>query len=232
MKLSAISCPLLSVVRFVLARTRLDRIRSIDAKFPVEDYQRMLDAQDRRDLAGMEAALKGAGDPDEGLGQGHPDQVSRPAAHHRLRHHVPAHRGAVRRGAAPPRIGGLAAERLPGARGRPHHAGRPAQQPADGLPHPHGREALERGVAAAGGGQDPVRPVRRPARQGPQEAGPGLIRRIENAARKSRTIERSLRDRPGTAGRRGRRPAATRRRRGADRRGGGSAAADAWAPGS
>jgi DNA recombination protein RmuC len=31
----------------------------IDAKFPVEDYQRMLDAQDRRDLAGMDAALKG-----------------------------------------------------------------------------------------------------------------------------------------------------------------------------
>ena len=31
----------------------------IDAKFPVEDYQRMLDAQDRRDLAGMDTALKG-----------------------------------------------------------------------------------------------------------------------------------------------------------------------------
>jgi DNA recombination protein RmuC len=30
----------------------------IDAKFPVEDYQRMLEAQDRHDLAGMEAALR------------------------------------------------------------------------------------------------------------------------------------------------------------------------------
>lgn len=30
----------------------------IDAKFPVEDYQRMLEAQDRRDTAGMELALK------------------------------------------------------------------------------------------------------------------------------------------------------------------------------
>jgi DNA recombination protein RmuC len=30
----------------------------IDAKFPVEDYQRMLDAQDRGDLAGMDQALK------------------------------------------------------------------------------------------------------------------------------------------------------------------------------
>ena len=30
----------------------------IDAKFPVEDYQRMLDAQDRRDLPAMETALK------------------------------------------------------------------------------------------------------------------------------------------------------------------------------
>ena len=30
----------------------------IDAKFPVEDYQRMLDAQDRGDLAGMDSALK------------------------------------------------------------------------------------------------------------------------------------------------------------------------------
>ncbi len=31
----------------------------IDAKFPVEDYQRMLDAQERGDSAGMELALKG-----------------------------------------------------------------------------------------------------------------------------------------------------------------------------
>jgi DNA recombination protein RmuC len=30
----------------------------IDAKFPVEDYQRMLDAQDKGDLVGMDAALK------------------------------------------------------------------------------------------------------------------------------------------------------------------------------
>lgn len=30
----------------------------IDAKFPVEDYQRMLDAQDRGDLAGLEAAAR------------------------------------------------------------------------------------------------------------------------------------------------------------------------------
>ncbi|MBN1632387.1 MAG: DNA recombination protein RmuC [Thermoleophilia bacterium] len=30
----------------------------IDAKFPVEDYQRMLEAQDRGDLAGMDQALK------------------------------------------------------------------------------------------------------------------------------------------------------------------------------
>jgi DNA recombination protein RmuC len=30
----------------------------IDAKFPMEDHQRMLDAQERGDLAGMEAALK------------------------------------------------------------------------------------------------------------------------------------------------------------------------------
>lgn len=31
----------------------------IDAKFPVEDYQRMLDAQEQRDVVGMEQALKG-----------------------------------------------------------------------------------------------------------------------------------------------------------------------------
>jgi DNA recombination protein RmuC len=31
----------------------------IDAKFPIEDYQRMLDAQERGDAAGMELALKG-----------------------------------------------------------------------------------------------------------------------------------------------------------------------------
>jgi len=31
----------------------------IDAKFPVEDYQRMLEAQERADAAGMDSALKG-----------------------------------------------------------------------------------------------------------------------------------------------------------------------------
>ena len=57
--------------------------------------------------AGHGRRAQSAGGPDQGLGQGYPDQVPGPAAHHRLRHHVPAHRGALRRGPAPPGPGGI-----------------------------------------------------------------------------------------------------------------------------
>ena len=39
----------------------------IDAKFPIEDYQRLIDAQELGDLDGVEAAGKAAGEPGQGL---------------------------------------------------------------------------------------------------------------------------------------------------------------------
>ena len=70
----------------------------IDAKFPLEDYQRLVEAagagRPRRRRCGG-AAAGGAG---PGLRAGHQREVPRPAGDDRLRHPVPADRGAVRRG--------------------------------------------------------------------------------------------------------------------------------------
>ena len=96
----------------------------IDAKFPLEDYQRMLEAQALGDAGAMDSRSQGAREPREAVRQGHPGQVPRPAAHHRLRHHVPAHRGALRRSPAAPGPGRHAAERVPGHRRRADHAWR------------------------------------------------------------------------------------------------------------
>ena len=87
----------------------------------------------------------------------------------------------------------IAAAGVPRDGRRPHHLVGHPQQPADGLPHPGHREALQRGLAAAGRRQDRIRQVRRPAGQDPQEAGGGRST-IEDASKKSRTIERRLKD--------------------------------------
>ena len=68
----------------------------IDAKFPVEDYQRMLDAQDSARSGGCGVGPQGPGGSGQGLRQGYPGQVPGSSADHRLRHHVPSHRRSVR----------------------------------------------------------------------------------------------------------------------------------------
>ncbi len=146
----------------------------IDAKFPVEDYQRMLEAQERGDLPAMEAALKAL-----------EARVKASAKDIQTKYLDPPRTTDFGIMFLPTE--GLYAEvlRRPGLAEslqrdcrvvdrRPDHSGGTAQQPADGLPHPGHREAFERGVAAAGGGEDPVRAVRRTAGQGAQEARPGL----------------------------------------------------------
>jgi hypothetical protein len=137
----------------------------IDAKFPREDYERLLDAQERADKCRRRrAAGQGHGGTAPARGARHPRQVHRAAAHHRLRASCSAHRGPVRRGAAPPRADGGAAARAPRGAGRADHAAGHAQQPADGLSHAGAGKAQQRGVAGAGRGQDRVRQVRRRAR--------------------------------------------------------------------
>ena len=72
----------------------------IDAKFPREDYERLLEAQERADPPAWRRRPRHRAAPAPG-GEDHPREVRRAAAHHRLRHPVRAHRGPVRRGAAP-----------------------------------------------------------------------------------------------------------------------------------
>ena len=73
----------------------------IDSKLPQEDYVRI---QDAADVADAEATLRATDALARAIrrgGAGHPRQVRQAAAHHRLRHHVPRHRGSLRRGRAP-----------------------------------------------------------------------------------------------------------------------------------
>jgi DNA recombination protein RmuC len=74
----------------------------IDAKFPREDYERLLDAQERADAAGAEAAAK-AMEAAAARGAHIRDKYIAPPHTTDFAHPVPAHRGPVRRGAAPPR---------------------------------------------------------------------------------------------------------------------------------
>ena len=74
----------------------------IDAKFPREDYERLLDAQERADVEAVRASPASAGTPACALeAQAHPRQIRVAAAHHRLRDPVPADRRPVRGSAAP-----------------------------------------------------------------------------------------------------------------------------------
>ena len=73
----------------------------IDAKFPREDYERLLEAQRaRRRRGASRRAAQGARGALRSEAQDDPREVHRAAAHHRLRDPVPADRGPVRRGAA------------------------------------------------------------------------------------------------------------------------------------
>jgi DNA recombination protein RmuC len=142
----------------------------IDAKFPIEDYQRLLEAQDRGDPAQVEEAAKAI-----------ELRLKNEARSIRDKYVAPPHttdfallylpiEGCTRKRCAD-RPGRDAAARLSRQPGRPDDAGGAAQQPADGLPHAGHRAALGRSVGGARGGQDRVRQVRRGARPYAQEAG-------------------------------------------------------------
>ena len=76
----------------------------IDSKFPQEDYLRLLEAADAADPEAVNAAaakLLRAVRLCAGAGIG--EKYVSPPVHDRLRHHVPPHRGPLRRGAAPAR---------------------------------------------------------------------------------------------------------------------------------
>ena len=84
----------------------------IDAKFPREDYERLLDAHERADAAArrQRAAARWKRASASEAKSICENYLCR-AAHHRLRDPVPADRGPLCRGAAPPRPDGRAAAR-------------------------------------------------------------------------------------------------------------------------
>ena len=85
----------------------------IDAKFPIDDWQRLQDAVERADATAVEASRRALDGFFRQRGEVDPRQVRRAAAHHRLRDPVRADRGTVRRGGRPARAGRRAAARLP-----------------------------------------------------------------------------------------------------------------------
>jgi DNA anti-recombination protein RmuC/MFS family permease len=72
----------------------------IDCKFPREDYERLVDAQERADPAGMEAAGRAIEVRLRHEAKTIREKYPGAATHDRLRHHVRAHRGAVCRSVA------------------------------------------------------------------------------------------------------------------------------------
>ena len=121
----------------------------IDAKFPREDYERLLDAQERGDVGRRACGRRRAGTARAPGGCAHPRQIRRPAAHDRIRDPVPADRRPVRRNPAPPGAGRGVAARPAHRRRRSDHAAGADDQLPDGLPHAGDPGAFQRSVAHA-----------------------------------------------------------------------------------
>ena len=62
----------------------------IDAKFPIEDYQRLIAAQETADLGGDRGCNEKSGNAVKKKREGHWFQIHQPAAHNRFRAHVSA----------------------------------------------------------------------------------------------------------------------------------------------
>ncbi len=93
----------------------------IDCKFPREDYERLLDAHERADREGVEAASRAIETRLQDRGARHPRQVRGGAAHRRLRRALRAHRRPVRRSRPAPGSVRGAAPRPSGDARRPDH---------------------------------------------------------------------------------------------------------------
>ena len=103
----------------------------IDAKFPREDYERLLDAQERAGCRSRQRRRRRAGTAGADRGRAFATSTGA-AAHHRLRAAVPAHRGLYAGAGAQAGAVRCVAARVPITLVADHAAG-PAQQPADGF---------------------------------------------------------------------------------------------------
>ncbi len=164
----------------------------IDAKLHQEDYQRLLDAQDGADPEGAAIAGKALERTFRSAARTIAElYVCPPETTDFAILFVPVE-GLYAEILRPARPGRRGAARFPGDGGRTDHPLRPAQQPADGFPHPGDPAALERGLGGARRGENRARTLRRPARESPekiQEAG----NVIDQARTRSRTMSKKLR---------------------------------------
>ena len=138
----------------------------IDAKFPKEDYELLVNASE-------------AGDPEEPAGaradfrQGDPRQVYRTALYDQLRYHVHAGGSHLCRSAARTGLFRGTPARVQSHHYRSDDPGGLSQQPSDGFPHLGHHQAQRRNLEDALGRQDRIRQLQHGARPGvrPGEQG-------------------------------------------------------------
>ncbi len=163
----------------------------IDAKFPREDYERLIEAQERGDAESVKQAGDAAG---ARRAQGQAHEIRKYIAvppHHRIRDDVPADRGPVRRSAPPARVVRSAPARPPHHHCRADHSAGAADQPAGRIPHGGDREAIERRSGRSwANAEDRVRQVRRRDGLGEDQARAGHANSIDQAGVRTRAIER------------------------------------------
>ena len=118
----------------------------IDAKFPQEDYLRLVEASERCDPAAVEFA-RANWSPAEGLRSRYRIEIRPSPRDYRFRDPVLAYRKPLCGGSAAARSGRILAARLPHRRRRTDHAGGAPEQLADGIPDSRDSEAVQRSLA-------------------------------------------------------------------------------------
>jgi DNA recombination protein RmuC len=145
----------------------------IDCKFPHEDYDRLLAAQEAGDPVAVEIAAKALERAVRVQAKSINEKYVHPPASTNFAIMYLPTEGLF---AEVVRRPGLVADLQQAFRVTvtgPDHACGPAEQPAHGLHHPGDPEALERGLDRAGGGQEGLPRLWRGLRRGRQEAGRG-----------------------------------------------------------
>ena len=132
----------------------------IDAKFPIEDYQRLQDAQEKGDAELAEAAGKQLENRIKGCAGDICDKYLNPPKTTDFGILFLPTEGLFAEVVRRPGLPELLQTRIQGGRCRSDHALVDSQQPANGLPHPRHPAAVQRGVEPVGGGEDRVRKVR------------------------------------------------------------------------
>jgi len=145
----------------------------IDAKFPIEDYQRLQDAQEKGDPELAETAAKHLENRIKMCACDISDKYLNPPKTTDFGILFLPTEGLFAEVVRRPRPARTDPARIQGGHRWPHHALVDTQQPANGLPNPGDPAAIERGLEPAGGGQDGVWQVRRCPDQGAEEVAGG-----------------------------------------------------------